>query len=116
MVTSNQSGVPAGQVDPEAPYGRDSAGEPLSNKYALAAGVMQLCLGWFGLGRFYIRSTTVGALQLGSALIGLVLYPIGFIGIFVLFPVSIWVVIDAIMMFTGIIRDGTGRRLRPPAI
>jgi TM2 domain-containing membrane protein YozV len=102
--------------DPAAPYGRDAAtGEPLSNKFALAAGALQLFFGWFGVGRFYIGSTTVGMLQLVSTLIGVVLY-LFYVGIIVMFAVSVWVFIDAIMMFAGIIRDGSGRKLRPPAI
>jgi TM2 domain-containing membrane protein YozV len=106
-------GYPAGYIDPAAPYGRDPAtGEPLSDKSALAAGLMQLFLGWFGVGRFYIGSTTVGVLQLVSTLVSVMLSVV-LIGFFTMFVVAVWVFIDAIMMFTGAVKDGQGRKLRP---
>ncbi|WP_264006137.1 NINE protein [Mycolicibacterium sphagni] len=102
-----------GYVDPAAPYGRDLAtGEPLSDKSALAAGLMQLFLGWFGVGRFYIGSTTIGVLQLVSTVVSLMLCLV-LIGMFLWPLIAIWVFIDAVMMFTGAVKDGQGRKLRP---
>ena len=52
-------------ADPQAPFGRDPAtGEPLSDKSAVTAGLLQLFLGVFGIGRFYIDSTQIAVLQL----------------------------------------------------
>jgi TM2 domain-containing membrane protein YozV len=99
--------------DPTAPYGRDSGtGEPLSDKSALAAGTLQLFLGWFGVGRFYIGSPTIGILQLASFLMSLFLC-LFLIGLLLWPLVAIWVFVDAMMMYTGSVKDGQGRKLRP---
>src|SRR6202012_2251190 len=56
-----------GYLDPQAPFGRDPAtGLPLSDKSAAAAGLLQLFLGLFGAGRFYIGSTQIAVAQLGG--------------------------------------------------
>jgi len=44
-------GYPTG--DPSAPYGYDYLGRPFSDKSKVTAGVLQLLLGIFGVGRFY---------------------------------------------------------------
>ncbi|SIS15499.1 TM2 domain-containing protein [Williamsia sterculiae] len=99
-------------VDPSAPFGRDPrTGEPLSDKSKVAAGLLQFFLGMFGIGRFYIGSTAIGVAQLLLFIVGLI-STIFFIGLFILFGLSIWVLVDAIMMFTGNVRDGQGRVLR----
>jgi TM2 domain-containing membrane protein YozV len=99
-------------VDPAAPYGRDPVtGEPLSDKSSVAAGVLQLFLGLFGVGRLYIGSLPIGFIQLGLTVFGIVT-SIVVIGVFIIFGVAIWAFIDAIMMFTGAVRDGQGRKLR----
>jgi TM2 domain-containing membrane protein YozV len=104
--------TPGYAVDPSAPYGRDPAtGEPLSDKSAVVAGLLQLFFGVFGVGRFYIGSTTIGALQLGAFLLSFVLCFV-LIGIFLLPCVGIWALIDGIMMLTGSVKDGQGRKLR----
>lgn len=110
-VAGYQSGY-AAVVDPNAPYGRDPAsGEPLSDKSAVAAGCLQLFLGYFGVGRFYIGSGAIGGIQLGLWIFGWVT-TIVFIGFAILAGVWIWTLIDAIMMFTGSVKDGQGRKLR----
>jgi TM2 domain-containing membrane protein YozV len=98
--------------DPGAPYGRDPAtGEPLSDKYAVAAGCLQLFVGMLGVGRFYIGSVALGGVQLALTFIGLLL-TIVLVGFFILFGVAVWTFIDAIMMFTGNVKDAQGRKLR----
>lgn len=106
------AGYPHQQIDPSAPYGRDPAtGQPLSDKSAVAAGLLQLFLGWFGAGRFYIGSTTVAVVQLAGFLVSVFL-SIFLIGFVLWTFLGIWVFIDAIMMFTGSVKDGQGRKLR----
>ncbi|MGW4354496.1 NINE protein [Nocardia sp. NPDC004582] len=81
--------------DPEAPYGRDAFGVPLSDKSKLTAGLLQLLVGSFGVGRFYLGYTTIGVLQLVTC---------GGCGI--------WALIDGIMILTGKVPDLQGRPLR----
>ncbi len=99
-------------ADPSAPYGRDPAtGEPLSDKSVVAAGLLQLFLGGFGVGRLYIGSYGIGFTQMGLTIFG-ILTAIVLIGFVLIFAVGIWALVDAIMMFTGAVRDGQGRKLR----
>ena len=103
---------PGYAVDPQAPFGRDPAtGVPLSNKSAVTAGLLQLFLGVFGIGRFYIDSTQIAVLQLCLGLFGIFFSLFCLIGLPVLLGVIVWAVIDAIMMFTGSVRDNFGRKL-----
>jgi hypothetical protein len=89
-----QYGYPA--VDPAAPFGRNPlTGEPLSDKSKLAAGLLELFLGWTGAGRWYLGDTGIAIAQLLTC---------GGLGI--------WALIDAIMMLTGNVRDKYGRPLR----
>ncbi|MFE4463180.1 NINE protein [Nocardia tengchongensis] len=81
--------------DPEAPYGRDAFGVPLSDKSKLTAGLLQLLAGGFGIGRFYLGYTTIGVLQLVTC---------GGCGI--------WALIDGILILTGKVPDLQGRPLR----
>lgn len=83
----------------------------LSEKSAMAAGLFQLFFGWFGIGRFYIGSTAIGVIQLVLGLVGL-FTSIFLVGFFILGPLTIWTVIDAMMMFAGAVRDSDGRKLR----
>lgn len=106
-------GQPGHAFDPYAPYGRDPAtGVPLSDKSAVTAGLLQLFFGFLGIGRFYIGSTSVAATQLGLGLVGLFFGLFCLIGLPVLFGVVVWAIVDAIMMFTGSVPDGDGRKLR----
>ena len=103
---------PARPADPSAPYGRDPlTGQPLSDKSAAVAGILQLFLGAFGVGRLYIGSLAIGFSQLGLTLFGIVT-SILIVGVFIVIGVALWALIDAIMMFAGVVRDGEGRKLR----
>ncbi|HTX94328.1 MAG TPA: TM2 domain-containing protein [Mycobacterium sp.] len=102
-----------GSVDPQAPFGRDPAtGVPLSDKSASTAGLLQLFLGVFGIGRFYIDSTQIAIAQLCLGMFGVVFSVFCFLGIPVLLGSIVWAVVDAIMMFTGNVKDNYGRKLR----
>lgn len=106
-----QAGYP-GAADAMAPYGRDPfTGEPLSNKSKVTAGLLQLFLGGFGAGRFYLGYTGIGVAQLVLTIVGWITTFL-FIGFFILPAVGIWVLVDAIMMFTGSVRDSNGYKLR----
>lgn len=100
-------------VDPNAPYGRQPmTGEPLSDKSKVTAGLLQLFLGGFGVGRFYIGSTGIAVGQLVTWILGLLLGGALFgLGLIVWFGLGIWVLVDAIMIFNGSVRDQYGRPL-----
>jgi TM2 domain-containing membrane protein YozV len=80
-------------------------------KSAVAAGLLQLFFGWFGLGRFYVGSLGIPFTQLALGILGIgtVFFIVGF---FILVPLSISTFIDAILMFSGSVKDKDGRKLR----
>jgi len=82
--------------DPNAPYGYDPYGRPYSDKSKVVAGVLQLTLGYLGIGRFYIGHVGIGIAQL---------FTCGGFGI--------WALIDGIILLTGSNNtDSQGRVLR----
>jgi TM2 domain len=82
-------------ADQSAPFGRHPlTGEPYSDKSKLTAGLLELFLGGFGAGRWYLGNT---GMALGQ------LFTCGGCGI--------WALIDAIQMLTGNVRDKYGRPL-----
>lgn len=102
-----------GYGDPQAPYGRDPAtGLPLSDKSATTAGLLQLFLGMFGIGRFYIDSTQIAVAQLCLGLFGVLFSLFCLLGFPVLLGVIVWAIVDAILIFTGSVKDNHGRKLR----
>lgn len=111
---------PHRDVDPDAPYGRDPVtGKPLSDKIGATAALLQLFLGIFGAGRFYIGSKVIGGCQLGLTILGVVLANLTassqtastLVG-FLMVGVMVWAIIDAMRMFTRTVTDGQGRKLR----
>lgn len=100
--------------DPSAPFGRDLAtGQPLSDKSKFIAGLLQLIgLFWIlGIGRFYLGQVGMGVLQLlvaplAGLVIGLLTCGVGFA-----IPI-IWAIVDAVLIFSGHVRDSQGRPLR----
>ena len=84
---------------PGAPFGVDAYGRPLSDKSKLTAGLLQLFLGAFGVGRFYLGYTGLGVAQIAVTWL-----TCGF--------GAIWPLIDAIMMLTDKVPDAQGRTLR----
>lgn len=102
-----------GYGDPQAPFGRDPVtGRPLSDKSATTAGLLQLFLGAFGIGRFYIDSTQIAVAQLCLGLFGAFFSLFCFFGVPFLIGAIVWGIVDAIMMFTGNVKDNYGRKLR----
>ncbi|MFC7448945.1 TM2 domain-containing protein [Rhodococcus daqingensis] len=87
-------------ADAAAPYGRDPfSGEPLSDKSKLVAGLLQIFLGAFGVGRFYTGHIGMAIAQIA---VTWVLCGLG----------AIWPLIDGIVMLAGNPRDAQGRKLR----
>lgn len=86
---------------PYAPYGYgvDAYGRPLSDKSKLTAGLLEIFLGGFGVGRFYLGYTGIGVAQIAATWLTC---GIG----------GIWPLIDGIMMLTGRVPDAEGRTLR----
>jgi hypothetical protein len=84
---------------PGAPFGVDVYGRPLSDKSKMTAGLLQLFLGAFGVGRFYLGYTGIGIAQIA------VTWLTCGIG-------AIWPLIDAIMILTEKVPDSLGRTLR----
>ena len=83
-------------TDPAAPYGRHPVtGEPNSDKQKIVAGLLQIFLGGFGAGRWYLGDNGIALAQL---------FTCGGLGV--------WALIDGIMMLTGNVRDKQGRPLR----
>ncbi|MEV6616091.1 TM2 domain-containing protein [Streptomyces sp. NPDC051051] len=90
--------VPPGAYtgDPNAPYGYDPYGRPLSDKSKIIAGVLQLFVGTLGVGRFYTGHVGMGLAQL---------FTCGGLGI--------WSLIDGIILLTSNDKtDAQGRILR----
>jgi TM2 domain-containing membrane protein YozV len=84
-------------VQPGAPFGVDPmTGMPLSDKSKMVAGLLQIFLGGFGVGRFYLGYTGIGVLQI----------------FFGWLTCGIWPLVDGIMMLTGRVPDAQGRPLR----
>jgi TM2 domain-containing membrane protein YozV len=81
----------------QAPFGIEPmTGLPYSDKSRVVAGVLQICLGWCGAGRFYTGHMAIAILQLCFAWL----------------TCGIWPLVDGIMMLTGRVTDAQGRPLR----
>lgn len=82
--------------DPNAPYGYDPYGRPLSDKSKIVAGVLQILIGTLGIGRFYTGHVGIGIAQLLTC---------GGLGI--------WSLVDGIMLLVSeSSADAQGRILR----
>lgn len=94
---------PGAYFDPAAPYGRHPlTGEPYSERSRILAGLLQLLglVGFVGFGRMYIGQVGFGIAQL---LVGLITCGIGAV---------IWGIVDAVLIFSGSVRDDQNRPLR----
>lgn len=91
----------AGMVTPYAPFGFDPiSGLPYSDKSKLAAGLLQIFLGAFGVGRFYMGSIGIAIGQLAVTVVTL-----GALG-------WVWPLIDGIVILAGRPTDSNGLPLR----
>jgi TM2 domain-containing membrane protein YozV len=89
-----------GGYDPNAPHGYDpKTGLPYSDKSKLVAGLLQILIGGFGVGRFYTGHT---GLAVGMLVVTLVTCGLG----------AIWGLIDGIMILVNGGTDAQGRPLK----
>jgi TM2 domain-containing membrane protein YozV len=85
---------------PDAPWGYDPrSGLPYSDKQKIVAGLLQLFLGGFGVGRFYTGHTGMAIAQIAVTFLTCGLG-------------ALWPFIDGILMLTGNVTDANGRPLR----
>ena len=92
---------PGGMMGGDAPYGIEpTTGRPYSDKQKLVAGLLQIFVGWAGVGRFYTGHTGIAIAQIA------VTWLTCGIG-------GLWPMIDGIMMLMGNVTDAQGRPLRP---
>ena len=66
--------------------------------------------GCFGVGRFYLGSTNIAVAQLCLGVFSFV-FGFCFFGAPIVVSV-IWAIVDAILIFTGSVKDQYGRKLR----
>lgn len=109
-------GYPGGSafgVGPDAPYGRDPmTGEALSDKSKIVGGLLQIFLGWLGVGRFYLGSIGIGVAQLLVFFLGVLLIAAFGLGLVVLFGLFVWHLVDGVLILVGNVKDPQGRKLR----
>lgn len=80
-------------------------------KSKMVAGLLAIFLGTFGVHNFYLGYTTKAIIQLVVTIVGIVLSCF-IIGVFVVFGVWIWAIVEAVMIFTGKINcDAQGNPL-----
>jgi len=89
-----------GPMVPGSPYGVDPmTGMPFSDKSKMVAGLLQIFLGTFGVGRFYTGHIGIAIAQIA---VSWLTCGVG----------AIWPLIDGIMMLMGKVPDAQGRPLR----
>ncbi|MBX3221300.1 MAG: TM2 domain-containing protein [Labilithrix sp.] len=89
-----------GAMMPHAPYGVDPiSGMPFSDKSKMVAGLLQIFVGTFGVGRFYTGHTGIAIAQIA---VSWLTCGVG----------AIWPLVDGIMMLMGKVTDSQGRPLR----
>ena len=80
-------------------------------KSRLAAGLLGIFLGAFGVHNFYLGYTGKAVTQLVLTIVGFILCCV-VVGVFIVFGVGIWGLVEAIMILTGKIdKDGKGNPL-----
>lgn len=80
-------------------------------KSKLAAGLLGIFLGTFGVHNFYLGYTQKAIIQLVCSIVGIILSCIG-IGVLIVIGIEIWGLIEGIMILTGKIAvDGKGEPL-----
>ena len=96
-----QYGAQYGGYPPPYPgqFGVDPWGRPLSDKSKMVAGLLQIFLGTFGIGRVYLGDNGIAVAQLA---VSLLTCGIG----------AIWPFVDGILILLGKVQDPSGRPLR----
>lgn len=84
---------------------------PVNAKSKVAAGILGILLGSFGVHNFYLGYTSRAVVQLVLTIVGCILSCIG-IGALVVLGIYIWGLVEGIMILTGKINtDGNGMPL-----
>ena len=97
--------------DPRAPYGiHPRLGLPYSHREKVVAGVLQIFLGKFGVGRFYTGHTGMAVAQLVTCMLGVWVFSWFTCGLTVF--VLLWPLIDGIVILASDSVDGNGLPLR----
>ena len=98
-------------MQPHAPWGIDpKTGRPFSDKQKILAGVLQICLGKFGIGRFYTGHVNLAVAQLITCMLGVWVFSWFTCGLSVC--VLFWPLIDGITILATDSTDSEGRPLR----
>lgn len=97
-----QQAYPQQQMNPQAPYGvHPRLGLPYSDKQKIVAGLLQIFLGGFGVGRFYTGHTGIAIAQIAVTWL-------------TCGAGALWPLIDGIIMLTNDeFLDANGLPLRP---
>jgi TM2 domain-containing membrane protein YozV len=105
-------GVPQGMgMVPYAHFGVDpETGIPYSEKQKLAAGLLQIFLGKFGVGRFYTGHTGLAIAQLCTCVAGI--WILSWFTCGATIAVILWPIIDGIVILSTKSTDSDGRILR----
>lgn len=82
-----------------------------SSKSKTTAAILAFLLGQLGIHRFYLGKVGTGIVQLVLAIVGYATLAIG-VGIFVLWALGIWILIDFIMILVGKFKDKNGLPLK----
>lgn len=83
----------------------------MSDKNWIAAVLLCFFLGGFGVHRFYVGKTGTGIAQVVLTMVGWLTTAI-FVGLIPLAIVSIWVLIDFVMILIGKFKDGEDRLVK----
>jgi hypothetical protein len=101
------------------PYAYDPAGQPLSEKNKMVAGLLQIVPGFLftlgGIGRLYTGHTSLGVAQIAASVVAWASFWCGFVLGFpfaLWFGIWVWFIIDGILLMAGRSVDGQGRLLR----
>jgi TM2 domain-containing membrane protein YozV len=94
------------------PVFQQAASMPVtSSKSKTTAAILAFLLGQLGIHRFYLGKVGTGVLQLLLAIVGYATIAVG-VGIFVLWALGIWILIDFIMILMGKFKDKNGLPLK----
>lgn len=96
---------------PHAPWGIDpKTGRPFSDKQKIIAGILQIFLGKFGVGRFYTGHTGMAIAQLVSCMLGVWVFSWFTCGLTAF--VLLWPLVDGIVILASDSTDANGLPLR----
>ncbi len=82
-----------------------------SSKSKTTAAILAFLLGQLGIHRFYVGKVGTGIVQLLLAIVGYATIVVG-VGVFALWALGIWILIDFIMILVGKFKDKNGLPLK----